>query len=195
MKFARRRRMPLLSGYILSQRYARIQPFLGRRVLDVGCSNAHLSSLIPADAEYVGLDGSAVLLEQGRRFHPGRQLIQLDLERDELPAALLDAPFDTLVMMALLEHLERPAALIARLAPLLLPGGRLIATTPSPFGHRVHRVGAALGLFYHEAADDHKSILDLRALRDMASGAGLAPEVCRSFSWGCNQLLVARRPG
>ncbi|HEY1016463.1 MAG TPA: methyltransferase domain-containing protein [Herpetosiphonaceae bacterium] len=195
MIFARRRRLPLLSRYILVQRYAHIQPFLGRRVLDVGCSNAYLASLLPADAEYIGLDGSPALLEQGRRFHPGRRLVQLDLERDELPADIRDSRFDTVAMMALLEHLAAPAALVAALAPLLSPGGRLIITTPSPLGHRVHRAGAALGLFYHEAANDHRSMLSLAVLRGLAAAAGLEIEVCRTFALGCNQLLVARRPG
>lgn len=184
---------PLLSDYVRRRRYQAVLPFLSEEILDVGCGHAYLAGLLPPLRRYVGLDISEPLLGAARQRFPQYQFYQWDLERGGLPPELEAEGFSTICLIALLEHLAHPARLIATLATALAPGGRLVATTPTPLGHTVHALGARAGLFYREAAEDHKSRLDRQSLTASCEAAGLRVELHRPFELGCNQLLVARR--
>ncbi|MBC8163223.1 MAG: class I SAM-dependent methyltransferase [Roseiflexaceae bacterium] len=183
---------PLLSNYIRQRRYAVIRPFLSRDLLDIGCGHGQLASLLPLD-RYVGVDLSTPMLAAAQVRFPQHSFHQADLEAGPLPEDCYDQPFGTITLIALLEHLAHPEKVFANLSRALAPGGYLVATTPTPFGHRVHRLGAQAGLFYREAAEDHKSRLDQRALMLLCNQADLRVMRYQQFEWGCNQLLVATR--
>lgn len=184
---------PLLSAYIRQRRYTAVRPFLTDNMLDIGCGHAYLAELLPSLERYVGVDLSAPMLGEARVRFPQHQFLQLDLEREPLPPELLTRPFRTITLIALLEHLAQPERVLLHLAQALSPGGTLIATTPTPLGHRIHRLGAQAGMFYREAAEDHKSKLDRRSLTTMCEAAGLNVHIYRQFEFGCNQLVVASR--
>ena len=184
---------PLFSSYIRQRRYAAVLPFLSQDILDIGCGHAYLTELLPPLERYVGVDLSAAMLAAAQQRLPQHTFMQLDLEREPLPAALLAQPFRTILLVALLEHLAQPERVLAILAAALSPGGTLVATTPTPFGHRVHRLGAQAGMFYREAAEDHKSKLDRQSLTAICQAAGLKVQIYQQFEFGCNQLVVASR--
>ncbi len=184
---------PLMSNSIRGRRYAMALPYISGRILDIGCGQADLAGLLGPREEYVGLDINPALLATAEQRYPEHCFYNADLEAQPLPSELARQRFDTITLIALLEHMAQPARILDQLAALLSAGGRVVATTPTPLGHRVHRLGAQFGLFYREAVEDHKSILDGAALKQLFQRAGLRIARYQQFEFGCNQLIVGER--
>jgi len=120
-----------------------VQPAPDLRVVDLGCGTGeltrHLHRHLPA-ATTLGVDRSESMLarsaafaEQGLRF-----------ERRDLVAALDDGPFDLIFSNAALQWLDDHAALLARLAVALAPGGQLAVQVPANHDHVTHLVAHAV---------------------------------------------------
>ncbi len=186
----------LLTRRVGAARLAAALPHLpggGAPVLDVGCGLTDLAGRIP---NYVGCDRNAdVLAEQRRRFpHRSADFFEWDIALGEAPPALeARAPFEGILLLAVLEHLSSPAEVLARLSPLLSSSGRLIVTTPHPSGRLFLEAGAALGLLSSHAHEEHEALLDAEALDAAGRGAGLSLVVYRRFLLGMNQLAVFSR--
>jgi len=185
---------PLLSNTIRRRRYGMALPYIAGRTLDIGCGQADLAALISQHEEYVGIDINPALLANGQQRYPQHRFYTADLEAQLLLPEVAQQRFDTITLIALLEHLARPTHLLNQLAALLSPRGRVVATTPTPLGHGVHRFGARLGLFYREAVEDHKSILNGATLKQLFRHAGLHVARYQQFEFGCNQLIVGELP-
>jgi 2-polyprenyl-3-methyl-5-hydroxy-6-metoxy-1,4-benzoquinol methylase len=185
---------PLLSNIIRGRRYVMALPYITGHILDIGCGHAYLADLVPHREDYVGVDINPALLVYGEQRYPQYRFYTTDLETQALPPEVAHQRFDTISLIALLEHLSKPAHILNQLAALLGPQGRVVATTPTPLGHRVHRLGAQLGLFYREAAEDHKCVLDGAALKQLFQAAGLRVARYQQFEFGCNQLIVGELP-
>jgi hypothetical protein len=65
-------------------------------------------------------------------------------------------------------------------------------TTPSPFGDKIHRAGARLGLFSKDAVEEHQTIFSHQMMVELLTPAGLAVEGYRRFLLGGNQLFICR---
>jgi SAM-dependent methyltransferase len=183
----------LLTRRVGEARLAAALPHLppAGRVLDVGCGLTDLAARIP---DYTGADRNPdVLAAQKRRF-PERDFYEWDIGRGAAPAALqARAPFEGILLLAVLEHVLGPAEVLARLAPLLAPGGRLIATTPHPSGRWLLEAGATLGLLSSHAHDEHETLLGREALEAAGRSSGLSFVLYRRFLFGMNQLAVFSR--
>lgn len=163
----------------------------GARLLDLGCG---LTDLPARFASYVGCDRNPVVLSEMRRRHPAASFAAWDLDADEPPPEVLaGAPYDAILMLAILEHLPSPARALGRAAALLAPGGRLLATTPHPLGRLPLEAGARLGLLSRHADEEHEALLDRAALERAAASAGLALAAYSRFLAGLNQLAVLTR--
>jgi len=110
-----------------------------------------------------------------------------DLDQKEFA---IPGQFDTILMMAVIEHLADPGRLLCQLPHYLKPEGKLIITTPSPLGDKVHQVGARFGVFSIDAMREHKIIFDYRTLRAYLEPNGLQITHYRHFLLGGNQLFV-----
>lgn len=104
-------------------------------VLDVGCAfgvwTHHVGRRVRRAA---GVDPDASAVEHGRRSYPGIDLRVADGRA--LPFA--DGEFDKVVFISTLEHIERPEAVLAEIARVLRPGGRL-AISVDTLNHRAWR--------------------------------------------------------
>ncbi|MGH9118520.1 MAG: methyltransferase domain-containing protein [Acidimicrobiales bacterium] len=122
------------------------------RVLDLGCSTGKLGRrLAEAGHTVTGVDlhPSAEAKERLAAF------VQADLD-DGLPLEAVErAPYDTVVAGDVLEHVRDPGRLLDEVAPLLAPGGSLVASIPN-FAHWYPRARVALGRFDY----DERGILD-----------------------------------
>ena len=100
----------------------------GGRVLDAGCSAGYLAErLAERGSTVVGLELDPDAAERARSAC--EQVLVGDVETMELPFE--PASFDAVVCGDLIEHLRDPGAALARLRPLLRPGGTLALTTPN----------------------------------------------------------------
>ena len=173
----------LLSRYFQDLRNRESVKFLhGKRVLDVGCNNGYLRTLLSKEIEYVGIDIHRL---------PG---IDFTFYERSVHDDLSDlGKFDTIFMLATIEHLENYHATIAHLVSSLSEGGRIILTTPTPFGDSMHHWGAKIGLTSMMAADDHEKIFNLQELRQLLTESGLEVVAAHHFFLGMNQLVVGQK--
>jgi SAM-dependent methyltransferase len=101
------------------------------KVVDVGCGAQPFRSLLPAEAQYVGLDIEAA----GERF--GYEVPDtIHFDGGKWPAEANGA--DLVLCTEVLEHVLEPRALLAEAHAALRPGGLLLLTVP--FAARWHFV-------------------------------------------------------
>jgi 2-polyprenyl-3-methyl-5-hydroxy-6-metoxy-1,4-benzoquinol methylase len=99
-----------------------------RDVLDVGCSSGYLARpLVDAGARVVGIELDPVAAEEAREVCA--EVIVGDVETVDLPWE--PRSFDAVVCGDVVEHLRDAGTALARLRPLLRPGGRLVLATPN----------------------------------------------------------------
>jgi len=100
----------------------------GKRVLDVGCSSGYLSEpLSKRGNTLVGIELDPAAAREAERWC--ERVLVGDVEAMELP--LDPGSFEVVLCGDVIEHLRDPGAALARLRPLLVPGGRLVVSTPN----------------------------------------------------------------
>jgi len=190
--------MPLLSGFLTRARLSRVAKHIGGTVLDAGCGYGELLDYLPEHIRSVTLlDRSSERLPKLQK-RLSRGTVEARFMLGDITSGEIVLPsdsFDTVVMAALLEHLKTPAVALCETRRLLKPGGRLVLTTPTPLGGRVHAWGSRLGLTYREAANEHERFYNYEALRRLMNDEGLTCELYERFLLGMNQLVVARKTG
>ena len=171
----------------------RLVPCIRGDVLDIGCQYGKFREMARAQiGRYVGIDNDSDQLNRARELHSDCQFILCDVD-EALPE--FDQEFDTIVMCAVIEHLFNQKRVMQSLAQALRPGGRILITTPTPFGNDiVHRLGSAIGVFSSVAQDDHIVIYNRRRFEILAREVGLELERHKLFQLGCNQLAILRKP-
>jgi 2-polyprenyl-3-methyl-5-hydroxy-6-metoxy-1,4-benzoquinol methylase len=136
----------------------------GLRLLDLGCALGHLPALARRRGWRVtGLDVSpAAVSEAAVRF--GLDVRAGSLARHR--ATLL--PFDVAFLGDVIEHVPDPAAFIAGVRDVLVPGGRVCVDTPN-WGGRWRRFGGASWLGINRF---HINLFAADSLRRLLEGAG-----------------------
>lgn len=110
----------------------------GHRVLDLGCGDGWLSSLMDkAGAQVIGIDGSTRLLELAQERYPQLTYVQWDLAQG-LPEQL--ARFDCIVSTMVLMDIPDLTLLMRDLRSALTEDGRLIFVILHPcfYGYKRH---------------------------------------------------------
>ncbi|MCK4824318.1 methyltransferase domain-containing protein [bacterium] len=162
------------------------QPYIHDQVLDLGCGFAEVTDLIPP-TNYVGIDGHPKIVEWLMINHPGYKFYHYDLDHDQL---LLDRQFDTIMMLAVIEHLKYPDNILSQIPNLLKDDGLLIMTAPAPAGDIVHQVGAKIRLFSEHAVEQHEIIFTHQSMGPYLTRNGLKIKEYRPFLLGANQLFI-----
>lgn len=184
--------MALLSQYLSSSRMGMIVPHIKGDVLDVGCQNGRFRDLARNQiGRYVGVDIDPEQLELARKAHPDCEFHLCDVDA-KLPD--FDEEFDTVILCAVIEHLFNQKLVMSALAKALRPGGRILITTPTPFGNDiVHRAGSAVGLFSSVARDDHIVIYNRLRFEILAREVSLKLASYKQFQLGCNQRAILEK--
>ena len=161
----------------------------GDTVLDVGCGAGSLLKHLPGLRQYLGMDIDSKRVFEAERLHPNHRFMWLNLNNTkEIPGF-----YDTIFMLAIVEHLDNPAKLIKLLARYLSPCGVIIITTPSPIAERILSWGSKLHIFNKEQIAQHKGLYSLTELAAMAKCANLKVAYYSTFELGLNQLIVFRK--
>jgi 2-polyprenyl-6-hydroxyphenyl methylase / 3-demethylubiquinone-9 3-methyltransferase len=103
----------------------------GARVADVGCGGGILAeALARAGAQVCAIDLAAALIDTAR-LHLHESGLQVDYRLCSSRELARQQPeaFDAVCCMELIEHVPDPAALVADLAALVKPGGRVFLST------------------------------------------------------------------
>jgi len=135
-RLARYMALDRVTGPYLEWQLDQIRPWLGRRVLEVGCGVGGILARLGSRERVVGVDVEPdILAAAAERFRdrPEYSLRLLDLttlsaaERSELEAER----FDTIVSINALEHVRDDIAMLQTLEQLLVPGGVLAVIVPA----------------------------------------------------------------
>jgi len=150
----------------------------GKPIADLGCGyGRHLAALAEqGHAHPLGVDRSALLLEEARGQAPSAQLLRADLRALPLHAGSLAAAFCFYSSMFLGSHADAIAAL-REAARVLRPGGSLVLTTDNPLQLAARPHGLyeeevpGLGRIVEESEWDAKANVD-RVTKTLRTPAG-----------------------
>lgn len=170
----------LLSPFLRNRRIKMAHSFIEGSVLDLGCSTGYLAPLCQVSG-YWGMDIDEDALSIARQKYPGYRF------SSELPT---DQKFQTIVALAVIEHVKNPEGLLSRLVSLLEEQGRIVLTTPHPSYEWIHDWGSTVGLFSHEAHDEHETLLDKDMMLKLAERCQLKLITYKPFLFGANQLFI-----
>jgi SAM-dependent methyltransferase len=161
----------------------------GERVLDLGCGEgAFTGEIAAAGASVVGVEVAEAALRRARARLP-----EIDFRRApfEGPLPLQDASVDLVWATEVIEHVADTARWLSEVRRVLVPGGRLLLTTPDH-----PRLALALrGVEpYSEPLGDHLHLYTRRSLRDTLRDAGFEQVTVRRAGgaplW--REMLVGR---
>jgi SAM-dependent methyltransferase len=175
-----------LSPWLRKQRFKAVLPYLKGRVLDYGCGSGGLAQYIQADL-YLGVEVDAESLQKGKDTNPEHSFVT------ELSG--IGSKFDTIVALAVIEHVVNPAAFLSNLKQFLTQtdDARIVITTPHPSIDWVHDIGASAGLFSKHANNEHGDLLDEKNLNQVGEQCSLVIIEYERFLLGANQLAVYKR--
>ena len=149
-------------GFLLSRIRELLPPDGRRRILDVGCGDGLFLDRLAPWGRAEGIESDATTLSPAaahRRIHLG------PFDASYRP----DAPFDLVLFLDVLEHLDRPDEALRRAATLLAPGGKVLVSVPA-FPALWTR---------HDVLNHHRGRFTRRSLTALAAGAGLKVEWSR----------------
>jgi len=139
-------------------------PFLGQRILDIGCSIGNITQYFLGRECVVGIDCDRKAIEQIRLRFAGRSnfhAYSLDFPKQD-PSHLQKFAFDTITCLNVLEHIDDDINALVTMHRLLTGDGRLVLLVP------------ALQWLYGsmDAADGHFRRYSARELKERLSAAG-----------------------
>ena len=114
--------------------YERISPALGRRVLEVGSGTGNITQFLCAGGrEVTATDIVPSYRSQLERLFDGNPNVRVekfDLTA-EAPYEFVADPFDSVVCLNVLEHIEEDLFALAQMRDSLAPGGKLALLVPA----------------------------------------------------------------
>lgn len=174
----------LLSPYLRQQRLQVARAYISGRVLDFGCGTADVCGIVD-EASYFGVDLDTSVLDAARKKYPRASFFTPDEFK-----AWNGPPFDTVVALAVIEHLPDPAGFLTLMKQYMAAGGKIVLTTPNPSLDWAHGLGARFGVFAKESHDEHQSLMDRSGIEKAGAAAGLKLKKYERFLFGANQLAI-----
>jgi len=169
-----KRDMDFVSKAVAYNRYLvdSVRPFLGDRVLDVGCGVGNTTSLLDRSL-VVGMDVSDYYLREFRRRLPRIETIRDDISGTVDLRRLKEFRFDTIFCSNVLEHIENDRAALANMYEIIEVGAALVLVVP----HYPFLFGSI------DQEDLHFRRYDRQSLRAklLASGFTVEHEFCINF--------------
>lgn len=181
-------------------------PLDGKTALDVGCGAGLLTEpLARLGARVTGIDASPDLIAAAREHSAA---MGLDIDYRTGGVETLDARFDLVTCMEVIEHVADPAAFMKALAKRLAPNGLLVISTPNATAlSRLMMISLAEGLGQiPRGTHDFDKFLTPDRLKGLVSQAGLKCLDVEGIAWSparglhlsddlrLNYLVAAVRP-
>jgi len=177
---------PFLEGIRLNKILIHIS---GNRVLDFGCGYGKLAGILKVK-EYVGIDVDEMVLAAARENYAGNNNVKFyHISRFNENMS----KFDTVVMAAVIEHLDDAASTLRKLMDYLGENGKIVITTPTPRANRVLKMGAKFKLFSRAGVEQHKSLFTEKDFIEISQLTGLQLVMYERFEFGLNQLVIYKK--
>ncbi len=96
----------------------------GARILDIGCGAGLFFDALDVFGHVEGVESDRIAVEQSGRWRHRIHLGDLDTFKSS-------GGFDLILMLDVLEHVERPEAMVRRAASLLVADGQMLITVPA----------------------------------------------------------------
>lgn len=114
--------------------YEEIRPYLGRRVLEIGCGLGNFARFLTDRDLYVGIETSPESVDQVNHTFAGQPQMSAYVADATSPGFVSDFrhfAFDTVFSLNVFEHIEDHRAALRHAVELLQPGGNLILVVPA----------------------------------------------------------------
>ncbi|GIK52744.1 MAG: class I SAM-dependent methyltransferase [Planctomycetaceae bacterium] len=106
-----------------------------------------------------------------------------------------DSSMDCVISLAVIEHVDSPAKMLAQAFRVLKPGGLLLMTNPTPRAKPVLEfLSFKLGIVSKDQIIDHKQYIGRREMEGLLAAAGFIHVRCRTFQLGMNLFSRAQKP-
>lgn len=166
-------------------------PHLKGFVLDYGCGTGTIARHVDTN-RYLGVDSDPESIDIARGDYPSHRFLVIE-KGDMAPIWKVRKSFDTIVLLAVIEHINDPVGFLRELSDYLHDAGRIVLTTPHPVGRFFYEAGALIGLFSVDAAEEHETMLGKRDLSTLAEKSGMKMALYRRFLFFHNQLCVIEK--
>ena len=154
-------------------------PYLNGSILDIGCGNGYLAQFCSPE-RYHGYEIDPVSINSAIKKFPQYRFSPKKPE----------SKFDTIVLLAVIEHIANPEAFVSSILENLKNTGRVIITTPHPSLEWVHFLGAKAGLFSFHADEEHEQLFTRKKMTLLAEKTGLKVIYRKRFLFGANQIFI-----
>jgi 2-polyprenyl-3-methyl-5-hydroxy-6-metoxy-1,4-benzoquinol methylase len=176
-------------------RDAVVKPWLRGNILDVGCGlfldRVVAGGWMEKGACYTGIDLDEQVITELREKYPKQVFYHLDIQKEKLPHS--QSSFDTILLIAVVEHFLQPAAALANIRTLLKDDGVLVITTPSLLGDSIQAI-LGLGRVGRPALYcPHLKIYNKESLTNLLGTVGFSVITYRKFQFGGNQLFFCQK--
>jgi 2-polyprenyl-3-methyl-5-hydroxy-6-metoxy-1,4-benzoquinol methylase len=140
----------------------------GQRILDIGCGSGHLlAALEPSEGVGIDLSGPAVAAAAGRYGGGPLRFIQGDAA-DPAVLARAGGPFDVILLVNVVTHLDDVQALFERLVPLCHRGTRVFIYSYSRLWQPILRLAEILRLKYRQPPEAWLPPEEIRTMLSLA---------------------------
>ena len=161
----------------------------GDRLLDLGSGDGAFTALAAqAGAHVVGADVAQAAVERASAKHPRLDFRLVPIDG---PLAFTDCQFDVVWASEVIEHVADTARWLSEVRRVLVPGGRLLLTTPA---HGRIRIALAGVERFSEPLGDHLHLYTKRSLGDVLPEFGFSEVTIRALAGPplLRRLLLAR---
>jgi ubiquinone/menaquinone biosynthesis C-methylase UbiE len=159
------------------------------RALDLGCGDGAFTELLAkAVAEVVGADVAQSALRRARAHNPSLEFRLVPIDG---PLPFDDNAFELVWSSEVIEHVADTARWLSEARRVLVPGGRLLLTTPN---HARLAIAVRGVERYSEPLGDHLHLYTRRSLTEVLHEFGFADVGVRAVGGapGLRRLLLAR---
>lgn len=182
---------------INESRDAIVKPWLRGNILDVGCGTfldrVVTKGWIEERTRYTGIDVNEQLIRELKARYPQQEFYHLDIQGEKLPR--FASSFNTVLLIAVIEHFLEPEAALANIKALLKDDGILVITTPTLLGDKIQGIFSLGHVDKPPLYCPHVRIYNKESLTNLLSSAGFSVIIYRKFQFGGNQLFICRKQG
>lgn len=172
--------------YLNKRRLEIAKPFIFGPILDIGCGPATTYNFVKPRI-YVGIERNGEFIKKLKDKFPLAKFYSRDLEKDKFN---LDKKFDTILLLAVIEHIKNPDILFKELKRHLNKRGKIIITTPTPFGNFIHTLLSVIGVTSKIAVKEHVNIYSYKKMFYSARRYGFKIFKYNKFEFLCNSLFI-----